>query len=162
MRKAILATMLAVTGVSGLLAQGGGRSATRTPPTPEQMVERRITTLTTLLTLDADQQAQAKRIFANEATAAQGLRDKAREAQEALQAATKATASDSQIDALAAQVGSIHGQTLAIHAKAQSKFRAILNSAQKEKLDTVRGNFGEGRGFGGPGGPGRMGPPPRF
>ena len=152
MRKTILAVMLAVTGVTGLFAQGGPRGGDRTPPTPEQMVERRVAMLTTLLSLDASQQAQAKTIFTDEATASQALRDKMSDAHEALQTAAKSSASDSQIDALAAQVGAVHGQSVAIHAKAQSKLRAILNSAQKEKLDATRGGFG-----GGPHGPGGMG-----
>jgi hypothetical protein len=116
------------------------------------MVDRRVNMLTTLLSLDAGQQAQAKTIFTDEATASLALRDKMREAHEALQSAAKSSASDGQIDALAAQVGTVHGQSLAIHAKAQSKLRAILNSAQREKLDAARGGFG-----GGPRGPGGMG-----
>ena len=152
MRKTILAAILAVTGVTGLLAQGGPRSGNGTPPTPEQMVERRVARVTTLLSLDASQQAQAKTIFTDEATASQALRDKVREAHEALQLATKSSASDDQLNALAAQVGAVHGQSLAVHAKAQSKLRAILNSAQREKLDATRGGF-----EGGPRGPGRMG-----
>jgi Spy/CpxP family protein refolding chaperone len=152
MRKTILVLMLAVTGVTGLFAQGGPRGGNGTPPTPEQMVERRVAMLTALLSLDSGQQAQAKTIFTDEATASQALRDKARDANDALQAAVKSSASDAQIEALAAQVGAVHGQSLAIHAKAQSKLRAILNSAQREKLDTTRGGFG-----GGPRGPGGMG-----
>jgi Spy/CpxP family protein refolding chaperone len=159
MRTTILAVMLAVTGVAGLFAQGGPgpRGERGTPPTPEQMVERRVAMLTTLLSLDASQQAQAKTIFTDEVTASQALRDRMRDANEALQAATKSSASDSQIDALAAQVGAVHGQSIAIHAKSQSKLRAILNSAQREKLDASRGGFEGGPrgpdGFGGPGGP---------
>ena len=141
MRNTILALMLAVTGVTGLFAQGGPRSGNGTPPTPEQMVERRVARLATLLSLDAGQQAEAKKIFADEATASKALREKMRDAHDALQSAAKSSASDSQIDALAAQAGAVHGQSLAIHAKAQSKLRAILNSAQKEKLDATRGGF---------------------
>jgi hypothetical protein len=152
MRKMALVLMLALTGVSGLFAQGGPRGGNGTPPTPEQMVERRVAMLTTLLSLDASQQAQAKTIFTDEVTASQALRDKMRDAHEALQSAAKSSASDSQIDALATQAGAVHGQSLAIHAKSQAKLRAILNSAQREKLDTIRGGFG-----GGPRGPGGMG-----
>lgn len=161
MRNVILTVLLAATGVTGLFAQGGPRKGT--PPTPEQMVERRVAMLTALLSLDASQQAQAKTIFTDAATASQALRDKTGDAHEALQAAVKASASDAQIDALAAQVGTAQGQGIAIQAKAQSKFRAILNSAQKEKLDTTRGGFDGGpRGPGGPGGRGMMPGRPGF
>jgi hypothetical protein len=157
MMKTIAATMLALTMGSTTFAQGPGDRG-GTPPTPEQMVERRVQMLTTLLTLDSTQQQQAKTIFTDEATASQALRESTKAAHDALQAAVKAGASDGQIDQLAAQIGSVTGQGAAIHAKAQSKFRAILNSAQKEKLDTREGMRGPS-----PGGPGGFGSrPPRF
>jgi Skp family chaperone for outer membrane proteins len=158
MKKTIVVAFMALMTVTGLVAQGGPgrRGGDRTPPTAAEMIERRVQMLTTLLTLDASQQAQAKTIFANAQTEAEALRTKVDTAQDALQDAVKGAASDSQIDQLAASLGTLHGQSLAVQAKAQSKFRAILNAAQKEKLDAARGGFGGG-GFGG----GRMrGPGP--
>jgi Spy/CpxP family protein refolding chaperone len=155
----MIVALLAVTAATGAFAQdpgGHGRGGgNRTPPTAAEMLDRRIQMLTTLLTLDANQQAQAKTIFTDENTAAAALRTKIDTAQDALQAAVKGSASDSQIDQLAASLGTLHGQSLAVHAKAQAKFRSILNSAQKEKLDASRG-FGRGMGPGAAGGP--MGP----
>jgi hypothetical protein len=151
MRNTMIVALMALTAATGMFAQGPGRGrGDRTPPTAAEMVERRVQMLTTLLTLDAAQQAQAKTIFTNENTDAAALRTKIETAQDALQAAVKGSASDSQIDQLAASVGTLHGQSLAVHSKAQAKFRNILNSTQKEKLDASRGGMG--------GGGGRMGP----
>ena len=148
----IAATILTLTMAAATFAQGpGGRGGT--PPTPEQMIERRVQMLTTLLTLDTTQQQQAKTIFTDAATAGQKLRESSKTAHDALQAAVKTGASDGQIDQLAAQVGAVTAQGAAINAKAQSKFRSILNSAQKEKLDAREGERGPGpRGPGGFGG----------
>jgi len=158
MKKTIIVACMALMTVTGLFAQGApGRRGDRTPPTPAEMLERRVQMLTTLLTLDAAQQAQAKTIFTNEQTEAEAIRAKVEPAQDALQAAVKGSASDSQIDQLAASLGTLHGQSVAVHSKAQSKFRAILNATQKEKLDTVRGGFGGGF----RGGPGHGGRPMR-
>lgn len=142
----ILVAFLALTTATGVFAQPGpgGRRGDRTPLTAAELVERRVQMLTTLLTLDAAQQAQAKTIFTDENTAATALREKAEAAQDAFQDAVKAGASDGQIDQLAAAVGAVHGQSIAVHGKAQTRFRAILNSAQREKLDASRGGFGGG------------------
>jgi hypothetical protein len=151
MKKTILAAVATLAAGSALFAQGGfGQGRGGTPPTPEQMVERRVQMLTNLLTLDASQQAQAKTIFTDEATASQALQEKAKAAHDALQTAVKSGAPDAQIDSLSAQVGVVQGQSTAIHAKAQTKFRLILNATQKEKLDSSRGG-GPGGWGGGPG-----------
>ena len=155
MKKTFVAAILALTATAAMYAQGPGRpDHGGTPPTSEQMIERRVQRLTTLLTLDSSQQQQAKTIFTEEATAAEALRTTARTAHEALQTAVKSGAADAQIDQLAAQVGTVQGQALAVHAKAQTKFRLILTAAQKEKLDAAgdRGPGGAG-GFPGRGGP---------
>jgi Spy/CpxP family protein refolding chaperone len=158
MKKTILAAVMTLAAGSAIFAQGPGRGDRGTPPTPEQMVERRVQMLTNLLTLDSSQQAQAKTIFTDEATASQALRDTAKTAHDALETAVKSGASDAQIDSLATQVGTVQGQAAAIHAKAQAKFRLILTAAQKEKLDSSSG-MGGGPGWGGRG---PMGSRPRF
>lgn len=161
MKKTILAAVLTLAAGSAVFAQGPGtgRGDRGTPPTPEQMVDRRVQMLTTLLTLDASQQAQAKTIFTDEVTASQALQDKVKTAHDALDTAVKGGASDAQIDQFAAQVGLVQGQATAIHAKAQAKFRLILTSAQKEKLDSSRPGMGGGPGWGGRG---PMGNRPQF
>jgi len=151
MKKTIVTAILTLTAASAMFAQGPGRPGRGgTPPTPEQMVERRVQMLTTLLTLESSQQQQAKTIFTEEVTASQALRPTEEAAHDALQAAVQAGASDAQIDQLAAAVGLVQGQSIAIHSKAQAKFRLTLTAAQKEKLDAADDH----RGPGGPGGPG--------
>lgn len=151
--KTILTAVITLAVGSAVFAQGQG-AGRGTPPTPEQMIERRVQMLTNLLTLDASQQAQAKTIFTDEVNAAQALQTNSKTAHDALETAVKSGAADAQIDSLSAQVGVAQGQLTAVHAKAQTKFRLLLNATQKEKLDSSRGGgFG---GWGGPGGPGPM------
>jgi Spy/CpxP family protein refolding chaperone len=152
MRRKIAGLVFTVVAASTVFAQGAGRPERGTPPSPEQMIERRVTMLTTLLSLDSSQQAQAKTIFTEAQSASEALRESSRAAHEALRTAVKSSASEEQIDQLAAAVGSAQAQSAAIHAKAQVKLRNILNSTQKEKLDSL----GAGRGPRGPGG--MMGP----
>ena len=137
---------------------GPGRPGGGTPPSPEQMIERRIEHLTTLLTLTPSQVTQAKTIFTDEQKASETLRSSMETAHKALETAVKSNATDPQIDAAAAEVGRVHGQISAVHAKAQTKFRAILNADQQTKLDSMP--LGPGGGpHGGPGmrrGMGRM------
>jgi len=114
-----------------------GRGPGGTQLTAEEMLAKRLERLTTLLSLDATQQAKAKTIFTDELTAATALRTNEQTARDALNTAVKASASDAQLDQLAAALGVIEGQMAAVHAKAQVKFRAILNSTQLEKLDAL-------------------------
>ena len=125
-----------------------------TPPTPEQMVNRRVEHLTTLLQLTAEQKAQATAIFTEEATAIRALRPQMSEASTALRDAVRTTGLDADIERAAAQMGTMHGQMATIQGKAQARFRAILTPDQKTKFDSEE----RGPGFGGfGGGPARFG-----
>lgn len=147
---AFATVMLATASAQPAPGQGRGN---RTPPTPEQMLERRIEHLTALLTLTPSQQAQAKTIFTDESTAASGLRTQMEQAQANLKTAVDSRQSDAQIDAAAAQVGLFHGQLAGIRGKAQAKFLGILTAEQRDKLSKLQpGMHGPG---GGPGGFGR-------
>jgi Spy/CpxP family protein refolding chaperone len=117
------------------------------------MLERRLQHLTTVLELNTTQQAQAKTIFTDEATALQALRTRQTEARDAMQNAVKNTGLDADIERAATQIGALHTQALTIQGKAQAKFRAILTTQQKEKLDAMRGGGMGAPGMGGPGGP---------
>src|SRR4051794_13604477 len=125
MKKTMLAAILTFAAATSMFAQGPPRGA-RTPPTPEQMVERKVQMFTNLLTLDSSQQQQAKTIFTDEITASQALDATMKAAHEALETSVKSGAADAQIDQLATQVGFAQGQRAGIHAKAQAKFRLIL------------------------------------
>jgi Spy/CpxP family protein refolding chaperone len=132
---------------------GQHHRGSRTPPTPEEMVERRIERLTTVLELTAAQQQQAKTIFTEEATSAQALHTKLSDAREALQNAVKTTGLDADIERAAAQLGPLYTQLATVQGKAQAKFLSILTTQQKEKLAAMP-ELGHG-----PGGPGRRGGP---
>jgi Spy/CpxP family protein refolding chaperone len=151
----LAATALITAGALG--AQEAPRRGT--PPTPEQMATRRVAQFDYILNLTDAQEAQAKTIFTEEATAMQAVHPQVRAAREALQNAVKNTGLDTDIERAATQLGTLQAQTTAIAGKAQAKFRAILTPEQKTKLDS-RPGFGPG-GPGGFGGPGHMRRGPR-
>ena len=130
-------------------AQGG------TPPDPATAAQHQVARLTTLLTLNTAQQSQATTIFTNSLTAIAGLQTTLNTDRQSLEAAVKSNAT-STIDQVAASIGLLEGQALAIQKKADAAFYAILTSDQQTKLDQL-GSFGGGFGRG-PGGP----PPGRF
>jgi Spy/CpxP family protein refolding chaperone len=114
-----------------------------------------VATMTTLLSLSSGQQAQATTIYSNARTAEKGIQTSMRTAQTALSAAIKSNDIAS-IETLTAQIGTLHGQSLAIQSKAEAAFRGTLTADQQTKYDTLHRGFG----FGGPGGPGGRGPRP--
>jgi hypothetical protein len=151
MVKRLIGVVSLLAATTGLVAQTG--TGTRTPPTPQQIAERRVERLATLLDLTMAQQESAKKIFADEATALQGLRTTAAAAREAMQNAVKNTGLDADIERAAAQLGAVHTQMASATGKAEARFRALLTADQKTKLDAARGRGGRG----GPGmGPGPM------
>ena len=142
---------IAALGVSVLSAQPGQghRGQGGTPPTPEQMIERRVERLTTLLTLTPSQVTTIKALFTAEHTAVAAEKTGMETAQEALRNAVQTNLPEPQIDAAAARVGTVHGQIAAIHAKTQAKFLAALTTEQRQKLATIeedRGPRGGGMG----------------
>lgn len=136
--------LMAVAALSGmgLSAQGPGRfhdgggvgdSASR--------IERRISFLTALLTLTAAQVTQATTIYTNSAAATAPLQTTLSTARDSIDAAVRSN-STSTIDQLSTQIGTLHGQILAIQNKAEAAFYAILTAEQRTRLDAV----GSGRG----------------
>jgi Spy/CpxP family protein refolding chaperone len=108
---------------------------------------RRLDFLAGYLSLTETQKTQAKTIFDSAATASETARGSLTGAHEAVRAAVKAGSPDAEIDRLAAAVGTIQGQLVAINAKAEKAFYAILTAEQKTKYDSLRE-----RGPRGPGG----------
>jgi Spy/CpxP family protein refolding chaperone len=147
-RIAVVLTTFAAT----MFAQRFGGRAAGTPPDPATMVANQVTRLTTLLSLTTAQAAQATTIFTNAATASTPLHTTLATDRDSLQTAIKGNATAT-IDQLATAIGSLEGQLLSIHSKANAAFYAILTADQQAKFDQLGGH-----GFGGPGGPG--GPPP--
>ena len=125
------------------------------------MIQTRVSRLATLLGLTDTQQSQATTIFTNAYNASQTIQTSLQTAQQSLTSAVRAN-STATIDQVAANIGTLQGQLLAINAKADAAFYAILTTDQRTKYDAMP-HGGPGGGFG-PGGPGfgpafRGGPP---
>jgi Spy/CpxP family protein refolding chaperone len=133
----------------------GGANQERPAMDPARGIEMRVTMLTRFLELTPDQVPQATTIFTNAATASQTLRTASSENRTVLRGAIKANNFPA-IDQAANALGIASGQLMAIDAKAEAAFYAILTADQKAKFDQ-RGGMGFGGG-GGPMGPGGMGP----
>ena len=138
-----------------MFAQGGGPPAEQRGGDPQQMLQRRIDHLATRLGLTDAQKASATKIFTDAMTSSESLRTSMETARQGLQDAIKAN-NTSAIESLSAQSGNLQGQLMAIHAKAEAAFYALLTAEQKTKY-----NQRPERGPGGPGGmaPGGMGGP---
>ncbi len=119
----------------------------------QQMRERRIQRLATILSLTDAQKQQASSIFTNAMQEAAAIRPSTRTAQTSLREAIK-TNNVAQIDSSAEEVGRLQGQLRAIHAKAAAAFYALLTPEQRAKYDALR----PGEGMRGPGPGMRPGP----
>jgi Spy/CpxP family protein refolding chaperone len=95
----------------------------------------RLTFLTSFLTLTAAQQEQAKTVLSDEESAVKPLMDQMKEASDELTSAMKTP--DGDIDEVAAQIGSISGQLVALDAKAAARIYQLLTSAQKQRFDQL-------------------------
>ena len=108
-------------------------------------IARRVTFLTSLLTLTTAQASQATTIFTNSAAAITPIQTNLSTARTSLRTAIQAN-NAAQIDQLAAQIGTFNGQILAAESKAEAAFYALLTAEQRTRYDAVGG----GRGRGGP------------
>ncbi|MBI2679642.1 MAG: Spy/CpxP family protein refolding chaperone [Candidatus Solibacter usitatus] len=155
MKKRILYTIIvASVALAALPAQE------HTPPTAAQRVADRVARLTTLLTLNAAQQAEATTIFTAEQNALAGVMTSMRTARTALKAAVQKN-DQAAIATQAAQIGSLVTQEVQAQATAEAAFYAILDTTQQAKFNELHApGFGGGPGgFGGRGrGPGGPGP----
>lgn len=118
------------------------------------MVQRRVSMLTTLLTLTTAQQQQATTIFTNAATADATVFSSMKTARQNLDTAIKNNDSAS-IDQLATTIGNLTAQLTSTQAKADAAFYQILTADQQTKyaqLEASGALFGPGPGPGpGPG-----------
>jgi Spy/CpxP family protein refolding chaperone len=110
----------------------------------------RLDFLTGYLGLTDQQKASAKTIFDAADAATTTAEGQLTAAHDALTAAIKANKADIDLEKLAAAAGTIEGNILAIHAKAETKFYALLTTDQKAKYDAFGTRTGPG-----PGGPGK-------
>jgi Spy/CpxP family protein refolding chaperone len=140
-----LLILLATTAATPVFAQGpppGGP-----PRGPRMNVENHISTMTTLLSLNAAQQAQATKIYTDAQTAAKTVSTNMQTARTSLNAAIKKN-DLAAIEQLSTQIGNYQAQLTSINSKAEAAFYASLTPDQQTKLDTLHANRA---GFGGPG-----------
>jgi Spy/CpxP family protein refolding chaperone len=151
-----LALQIFTIGALAVVSSWAQQPAPPTPPSPTQMAAHQVEHMATLLDLTSDQQTKATAIFASQATSMEGLKSSIDAAQAALLTAIKANDSAG-ISNAAAQLGSLHTQSVTANATAMASFYAILTSAQQAKVVSLGMLSGRGPGHGpGPGGP----PPP--
>ena len=103
-----------------------------TRPTPAQMIAKRVSRLTTLLTLTSAQQAQATTIFTTEQTAVSGVAAAMKTARTALTTAVEAN-DTAAISTQAGQIGSLTTQSVTARSTANAAFYAILTADQQAK-----------------------------
>jgi len=138
---------LSVFGASFLLAQPA-----HTPHDPASMIQRRVSQLTTLLTLTPAQQQQATTILTASATANQATRASLATARQSLNTAVKNNDVGG-IEQAANTIGSLTAQMTISDSKAQASFLQLLTPDQVTKYNQLGpGHMGGFRGPGGPGG----------
>ena len=151
---AIAALFAGVLSTGVVYAQRGfGPNATSGSGTVDTatLVANRVAHLTNLLDLTSAQAAQATSIFTSQINASTTLRTTLDTAHTNLQTAVKSNATAT-IDQLATSIGTLQGQLLALDAKADAAFYALLTSAQQTRFGSLHGGgFGPG-GRGGHGG----------
>jgi Spy/CpxP family protein refolding chaperone len=154
MKKAIVSlTVMAGLAASVLFAQ---TSNTRPgPPTPDEIAQRRVNFLTTLLTLTTAQQQQALTIFTNAATTESGIRTSLQAARQSMNTAVQNNDINS-INQISNTIGTLTAQSTVAQSTADAAFYQILTPDQRTKLAQVQ-TQGPGPFGGGPGGPGPRG-----
>jgi Spy/CpxP family protein refolding chaperone len=92
---------------------------------------------TSVLGLDAGQQAGIKAILAQRQTAGEAARANLEQARAALAAGAKANSADAELERLSTDLANTFSQAVAAEAKAFAKFYALLTADQKQKFDKL-------------------------
>lgn len=119
------------------LAFGQAAATPTTPSKPAKVGANLRQRMLKNLNLTADQKTQAKAIMQAAKTAALPVRQQLQQGRASLEAAVK-TGDGAQIQALAASLGTLQGQALAIRSGAMAKFYAILTPEQKAKAEQMQ------------------------
>jgi len=123
-------------------------------PSPATRAQMRVNQLAQSLNLTDAQKASALSIFTTSITNAQTIQTSLRTNQQSIGDAVKKNDSAT-IDSLATASGVLQGKALAINAKADAAFYALLTTDQKAIYDAMPhggpGGFGGGPGGRGPG-----------
>jgi Spy/CpxP family protein refolding chaperone len=133
-RKKVLSLGAAVLAGAGLLAAQAPRFHHGDP-------SHRLQMLATALDLTDAQKQQAQVIFDAARQQSQPVAAQLKQGHESMAAAIKAGKPESDLDQIAAQQGALVGQLAGIHAKAFSKFYALLTPDQKTKADKLHQEF---------------------
>jgi hypothetical protein len=161
MKKFITRTAaIAVLSAGAILAQGpmgsfndrggpglGSGSTTSNPPDVATIVAHEVSFLTSLLTLTTGQQTQATTIFTTALNSITPIQTIITTAQTALATAVKNN-DTAGITTQSTAIGAAQGQIVAIQAKADAAFYALLTSDQKTKLLAADSDFGSDLGGG--------------
>lgn len=120
------------------------------PPrfSPEQMIARRVSRLTTVLTLSSAQQTQAAAIFSDEEASSKTIRNSMRAAHRALQTAIQNNDAAG-ITTQATQIGALTTQEIESRSKAEAAFYALLSADQQAKFKQLHEGGPMGGGVGG-------------
>ncbi len=160
MKKLFATCLLAVVfAVPATFAQAASADAATAPepggPNPAKMIQHRVQTMTTVLSLTAAQQTQVTTILTNSAAAESGFHTSMRAAHKNLKTAIESNDAAS-IEQISNQIGTLTAQSTAAHAKTEAAIYQVLTAEQQSKAsqlgDDMLGGFG-GPGHGGPGGP---------
>ncbi len=108
----------------------GGRPQGGPPSDPSQRFEF----IAGYLELSDSQKVQTKEIFTAMSASTDALRGRMQSKREELQAAITANKSDTDLEQIATQIGTLHGQGLAAQSKSRAKLYSILSAEQKQKL----------------------------
>ena len=106
-------------------------------------IARRITFLTSLLTLTTAQASEATSIFTNAATTVGPLQTELSTARTSLREAVRAN-NTSAIDQFSTQIGTLTGRIAAAQNRADAAFYALLTAEQRTRFDAVGGGRGRG------------------
>src|ERR1700761_1006908 len=133
----------------------------RNPPDPAEMVQHQVGFLTKQLSLTTQQQQQATTIFTEAANNGKTFHDQMSSAYQNLQAAVQKNDTAS-IEQISSSIGTMMGQIMAVHAKAEAAFFQTLTPEQQTKMNALKSSHHGGpgmmhghggMGLGGPGGP---------
>jgi hypothetical protein len=123
------------------------QTTSHTPPTPQQMAQRRVQMLTNFLTLSSTQQSDALTYFTASATANAAVEATLKAAHQALVTAIQ---TNSGIGAAASAIANAEAQITTNNATADAQLYLVLNQQQQAKFTTSLGHGGFGGGMGGP------------
>ena len=139
--------MLAQRSLHGDFGGHGGPPPSTNPPDAATIVSREVSFLTSLLTLTTGQQTQATTIFTGALNSITPLQTTITTARTALVTAVKAN-DNTGITTQSTAIGNAEGQIVAIQAKADAAFYALLTADQKTRLTSADSDFGSDLGLG--------------